>query len=72
MQKKIEGTVKWPTLKNSKSKFKGTILHKNKSIKFQEYEIITGKDEIEVPVDYVGEIDGKQVKGRVGSEKKWG
>lgn len=48
------GTVLWPTLNSAKTKFKGTISGDN--IIFEEYEIINGENDVEVPNKYIGKL----------------
>lgn len=63
----FEGIMKWPTLKNSSLKTHGTI-SKNK-IKYTEYEIIKGEDEVESGGVYELEIVDKDTfKGTVSSD----
>eukprot|EP01103_Thecamoeba_quadrilineata_P012569 TRINITY_DN3278_c0_g1_i1.p1 TRINITY_DN3278_c0_g1~~TRINITY_DN3278_c0_g1_i1.p1 ORF type:complete len:506 (-),score=138.01 TRINITY_DN3278_c0_g1_i1:116-1633(-) len=66
-KKKISGHIKWPTLKKSVTKFKGSF--KNGKIEFEEYEIVKGKDEVEVPMKYKGKVTGKKISGEIDDKK---
>jgi len=63
--KKINGTIQWPTLNNATTKFKGFV--EGDTIRFEEYEAITGQDEVQIPSNYVGKLtnDGNTLKGKI-------
>jgi len=63
--KKINGTIQWPTLNNATTKFKGLV--EGDTIRFEEYEAITGEDEVQIPSNYVGKLtnDGNTLKGKI-------
>jgi hypothetical protein len=56
----ITGILHWPTLRNSKSKFKGKI--KDDSITFTEYELIQGSG-ISIPTVYEGKVVDDLISG---------
>lgn len=58
----FSGTIQWPTLNSAKTKFKGTI--KGDDITFEEYEVVTGQDDVEVPMKYVGRVNGNSITGK--------
>eukprot|EP01112_Ceratiomyxa_fruticulosa_P013177 TRINITY_DN368_c0_g1_i1.p1 TRINITY_DN368_c0_g1~~TRINITY_DN368_c0_g1_i1.p1 ORF type:complete len:476 (+),score=142.59 TRINITY_DN368_c0_g1_i1:168-1595(+) len=62
----VNGFVEWPTLNNAKTKFKGTL--KGASFNFQEYEAVQGADDVQIPMDYTGKIDGITITGDVGDK----
>lgn len=55
----FSGTILWPTLNSAKTKFRGTINGNN--INFEEYEVVTGQDDVEVPNKYVGVIGSDSI-----------
>jgi hypothetical protein len=62
----ISGTIEWPTLNGAKTKFRGTA--SGTQLVFEEYEIITGEDDVEVPNSYKGTLDassGETINGTV-------
>eukprot|EP01098_Paradermamoeba_levis_P007128 TRINITY_DN2957_c0_g5_i2.p1 TRINITY_DN2957_c0_g5~~TRINITY_DN2957_c0_g5_i2.p1 ORF type:complete len:488 (+),score=180.22 TRINITY_DN2957_c0_g5_i2:103-1464(+) len=60
----IKGVVEWPTLNGASTKFKGEI--DGKTFNFKEYEILKGKDEVEVPTNYKGKFaDASTINGKV-------
>eukprot|EP01132_Coremiostelium_polycephalum_P007749 gene7749-9533_t len=61
----VNGVVSWFTLNDSKTKFKGTI-KSDHTFDFQEYEVIQGKDDVEVPNDYTSLVSGETITGKVG------
>src|SRR3712207_8023302 len=40
----------WPTLNSARTKFRGVI--KGDDLNFEEYEVITGQDDVEIPMKY--------------------
>lgn len=56
----LSGILHWPTLRNSKTKFKGRI--KDESISFTEYELIQGSD-IAMPTVYEGKVVDDFISG---------
>jgi len=61
----ITGEVHWPTINNSKTKFRGTLSANGSTFDFEEYEVIGGSDDVEVPVKYSAQLIGKQLVGKV-------
>jgi len=62
--KKITGQVSWPTLKSAKTKMRGTI--ERNVVKFEEYEAISGADDVQIPSFYSGVLSNgaKTIKGK--------
>jgi len=61
---KIEGFVYWKTLNDSQTKFRGTV--KNGELKLEEYEVVQGVDEVEIPAFYAGKLVDTTATGTVG------
>lgn len=59
----FEGRVKWPTLNSAETKMRGKC--EGATFSFEEYEVITGVDDVEVPASYTGEITGTSVIGKL-------
>jgi len=61
--KKLLGTVSWPTLDGAKTKIRGTI--EGDTVMFEEYEAISGADQVQIPSFYRGKITdfAKKIKG---------
>lgn len=53
----VEGVVRWPTLKNSAMKMKGTVL--GNAFQYTEYEIIHGVDEVEPGTEYTANLENE-------------
>jgi len=66
--KKFNGTIQWPSLNNAKTKFRGTI--QKDVIKFEEYEALTGADDVQLPSNYEGKLNsaGTMISGQVTTE----
>eukprot|EP01105_Mastigella_eilhardi_P008640 TRINITY_DN208_c0_g1_i6.p1 TRINITY_DN208_c0_g1~~TRINITY_DN208_c0_g1_i6.p1 ORF type:complete len:866 (+),score=286.92 TRINITY_DN208_c0_g1_i6:68-2665(+) len=62
----VEGRIKWPTLNNAETRIRG--LNKDASFEFDEYEAISGADDVDVPHKYFGKITGTAIIGRIGDE----
>ncbi|KYQ96930.1 BRCT domain-containing protein [Tieghemostelium lacteum] len=62
------GCIQWVTLNSSVTKYKGTV-GADHSFNFQEYEIVKGQDEVEVPSDYTSFIYGDTISGTVNDSK---
>eukprot|EP01121_Diplochlamys_sp_Union-15-3_P022628 TRINITY_DN9703_c0_g2_i1.p1 TRINITY_DN9703_c0_g2~~TRINITY_DN9703_c0_g2_i1.p1 ORF type:complete len:272 (-),score=51.01 TRINITY_DN9703_c0_g2_i1:17-757(-) len=58
----IEGTLSWESL-NAATKIMGIL--EGTTFKFREYEVFYGEDQVEVPNNYQGDIDGGIIKGRI-------
>src|SRR4051812_26468316 len=56
------GEIQWPTLNSAKTKFRGTIT--GDSISFEEYEAISGQDDVEIPMKYSGKVSGNSMTGK--------
>lgn len=65
----FEGTVTWSTLNNATTKCRGSIDDKG-AFKLEEYAIITGEDDIEVPSSYAGTVIGTNVNGIITSSSE--
>jgi len=67
--KKFSGTIQWPSLNNAKTKFRGT--KQNDIIKFEEYEALTGADDVQLPSTYEGKLNsaGTMISGQVTTEQ---
>lgn len=59
---KLEGTVSWPTLNDSLTKYRGTLSAAGQ-FDFEEYEIIRGEDDVEVPNNYSSVVYGDTIQG---------
>jgi len=55
-QSTFTGTIQWPTLNSAKTKFRGEI--KGEDVTWEEHEVITGEDDVEIPMKYVGKLSG--------------
>ena len=66
---KFAGTMLWPTLNQARTKFRGEIdvTSATKNITFEEYEVIKGENDVEVPVKYVAHCKGDLIEGHVES-----
>ncbi|KAN0018243.1 hypothetical protein ACTFIU_010857 [Dictyostelium citrinum] len=62
----ISGVITWINLGYAKTKYKGKVVSSNGEFNFQEYEIISGEDDVEVPNDYKSTVYGDQIIGKVG------
>ncbi|EAL70239.2 BRCT domain-containing protein [Dictyostelium discoideum AX4] len=62
----VSGVITWINLGYAKTKYKGKVVATNGEFNFQEYEIISGEDDVEVPNDYKSTIYGDQIIGKVG------
>ncbi|KAF2068272.1 hypothetical protein CYY_010401 [Polysphondylium violaceum] len=62
---KLEGTMSWPTLNDSLTKYRGTI--KGTQFDFEEYEIVRGEDDVEVPNNYTSVVYGDTIQGTAGT-----
>ncbi|KAN0044724.1 hypothetical protein ACTA71_006243 [Dictyostelium dimigraforme] len=62
----VSGVITWINLGYAKTKYKGKVVATNGEFKFQEYEVINGEDEVEVPNDYTSIVYGDQIIGKVG------
>jgi hypothetical protein len=62
--KKITGQISWPTLKGAKTKIRGTI--EGNIVKFEEYEAISGAEDVQIPSFYSGVLSNhaKTIKGK--------
>lgn len=61
---KVSGLIEWPTLNGATTRFKGKI--DGKVFTFKEYEVVKGKEEVEVPTSYLGKFTDKEtIDGRV-------
>jgi len=69
--KEITGTINWPTLGNAKTKFRGKIEGNN--FFFEEYEAVSGAEDVQIPSYYTGKISSQgtaingSTKGEFGS-----
>ncbi|KAK5577155.1 hypothetical protein RB653_002093 [Dictyostelium firmibasis] len=63
---KVSGVITWINLGYAKTKYKGNVVAANGEFDFQEYEIISGEDDVEVPNDYKSIVYGDQIIGKVG------
>eukprot|EP00727_Mastigamoeba_balamuthi_P011365 m51a1_g6851 hypothetical protein (543) ;mRNA; r:98277-100002 len=61
---KLEGKIQWPTLNGAETKFRGTVSAAG-AVVLDEYEVVKGQDDVEVPNKYVGRITGTAVLGEV-------
>jgi len=59
----VTGEIHWPTLNSAKTKFKGTI--KGDEIEHEEYEVITGQDDVVIPAKYNSKINGDNLSGKL-------
>jgi len=57
----FSGEMHWPTLNSAKTRFRGDIC--GEDIKIEEYEVIQGADEVEIPMHYRGKIKGNTITG---------
>lgn len=62
----FEGVVTWTTLNNAKTKCRGSIDDKG-AFKLEEYAVIQGEDDVEVPSRYEGELKDGKINGSVTS-----
>jgi hypothetical protein len=61
----LEGTVKWSTLNNAETKFRGK-MSADGTFEIEEYEVITGVDDVVVPTKYKGSVvTGNAISGAV-------
>jgi len=62
--KKITGQVTWPTLKGAKTKIRGSI--EGNIVKFEEYEAISGAEDVQIPSYYSGALSNhaKTISGK--------
>jgi hypothetical protein len=58
----FSGEIQWPTLNSAKTKFKGII--KGDNLEFEEYEVISGQDDVEVPMKYHAKVSGNTINGK--------
>jgi len=58
----FNGEIQWPTLNSAKTKFKGTV--KGDNIEFEEYEAISGADDVELPMKYSAKVSGNTMTGK--------
>jgi len=58
----LMGTILWPTVDNTRTKFKGELLADG-SLKLEEFQLVEG-DGVEIPVEYDGKIAGNNIKGK--------
>lgn len=65
----FEGVVTWTTINNAQTKCRGSI-DENGAFKLEEYAVIVGEDDIEVPSSYDGKVIGNSVNGVVTSSKE--
>eukprot|EP00026_Physarum_polycephalum_P001027 Phypoly_transcript_01028.p2 GENE.Phypoly_transcript_01028~~Phypoly_transcript_01028.p2 ORF type:complete len:365 (-),score=58.56 Phypoly_transcript_01028:2678-3727(-) len=61
---KFSGTIKWPTLgKGAVTKVRGTV--QGDEVKFEEYEAVSGADDVELPMYYTGKLTGDKLNGKL-------
>src|SRR5690349_19302514 len=68
----ISGTIVWPTLNNAKTRIRGTWKRSTQKITFEEYQVIRGEDDVEVPMKYEGSLleDENTIQGHNVTETK--
>eukprot|EP00027_Filamoeba_sp_ATCC50430_P006946 CAMPEP_0168558966 /NCGR_PEP_ID=MMETSP0413-20121227/10261_1 /TAXON_ID=136452 /ORGANISM="Filamoeba nolandi, Strain NC-AS-23-1" /LENGTH=489 /DNA_ID=CAMNT_0008590141 /DNA_START=40 /DNA_END=1509 /DNA_ORIENTATION=+ len=58
----FSGEIQWPTLNAARTKFRGKI--NGNDITFEEYEVIKGEDDVEIPMKYSGQFQGASLTGK--------
>eukprot|EP01114_Cavostelium_apophysatum_P014430 TRINITY_DN3748_c0_g1_i1.p1 TRINITY_DN3748_c0_g1~~TRINITY_DN3748_c0_g1_i1.p1 ORF type:complete len:463 (-),score=163.77 TRINITY_DN3748_c0_g1_i1:44-1432(-) len=61
-QNTFTGEIQWPTLNSARTKFKGQI--KGGEVTFEEYEVVTGEDDVEIPMKYVAKANNTEITGK--------
>jgi len=64
----FNGIIQWPTLNSAQTKFRGSIA--GDTIEFEEYEVLKGEDDVEVPMKYLGKISENTIQGKVAHEEE--
>jgi len=59
----IEGIINWPGVGNALTKFKGKIA--DDKVTFEEYEAVTGQDDVELPQYYEATLSGTNLTGKM-------
>jgi len=66
----LEGIISWKSL-NAVTKFLEKIVGvENNGIKLREYEALRGEDEVELPTNYQGQIEGNKIWGSIIPKRK--
>ncbi len=69
------GEIQWPTLNSAKTKFKGTVKGDGNTflllaalilsaLEFEEYEAISGADDVEIPMKYSAKVASNTIEGK--------
>jgi len=58
--KQVSGTILWPSLNGATTKFRGQI--EGNKFTFEEYEAITGEDDVQIPSNYEGTFSKESTK----------
>ncbi|EGC40594.1 hypothetical protein DICPUDRAFT_146505 [Dictyostelium purpureum] len=61
----VSGTITWINLGSAKTKYKGKLNRATGEFNFEEYEVITGEDEVEVPNSYTSVVYGDEIIGKI-------